>query len=36
MCKVLREDKLAGHRALLPQYSDADIHNLAAYLVTLK
>jgi cytochrome c oxidase cbb3-type subunit 3 len=34
--KVDIEDKLAGHRALLPKYSDADIHNLAAYLVTLK
>jgi mono/diheme cytochrome c family protein len=34
--KVEIEDKLAGHRALLPKYSDADIHNLAAYLVTLK
>jgi cytochrome c553 len=30
------EDRLAGHRALLPTYSDADISNLAAYLVTLK
>jgi mono/diheme cytochrome c family protein len=30
------EDKLAGHRALLPKYTDADIHNLTAYLVTLK
>jgi cytochrome c553 len=34
--KVEVEDKLAGHRALLPKYSDADIHNLTAYLVTLK
>lgn len=34
--KVETEDKLAGHRALLPKYSDDDIHNLAAYLVTLK
>lgn len=34
--KVEVEDKLAGHRALLPKYSDDDIHNLAAYLVTLK
>ena len=34
--KVEIEDKLAGHRALLPKYSDADIHNLTAYLVTLK
>ena len=30
------EDKLAGHRALLPKYTDADIHNVTAYLVTLK
>jgi mono/diheme cytochrome c family protein len=30
------EDKLAGHRALLPKYSDADINDLAAYLVTLR
>ena len=30
------EDKLAGHRSLLPKYTDADIHNLTAYLVTLK
>jgi mono/diheme cytochrome c family protein len=34
--KVEVEDKLAGHRALLPKYTDADIHNLTAYLVTLK
>lgn len=34
--KVEVEDKLTGHRALLPKYSDADINNLAAYLVTLK
>jgi cytochrome c oxidase cbb3-type subunit 3 len=30
------EDPLKGHRALLPRYSDADIHDLAAYLETLK
>ncbi len=30
------EDKLAAHRALLPKYTDADLHNLTAYLVTLK
>ena len=30
------EDRLAGHRQLLEQYTDADIHNLTAYLVTLK
>jgi cytochrome c oxidase cbb3-type subunit 3 len=34
--KVQVEDKLAGHRALLPKYSDADIHDITAYLVTLK
>ena len=34
--KVNVDDKLAGHRALLPKYTDADIHNTAAYLVTLK
>jgi mono/diheme cytochrome c family protein len=30
------EDKLAGHRALLPKYKDSDLHNLTAYLLTLK
>jgi mono/diheme cytochrome c family protein len=34
--QVQVEDKLAGHRALLPKYSDADLHNLTAYLATLK
>ena len=34
--KVNVEDKLAGHRALLPKYTDADIHDTTAYLVTLK
>lgn len=34
--KVQLDDKLSGHRALLPKYSDADIHNLTAYLMTLK
>jgi mono/diheme cytochrome c family protein len=34
--KVETEDKLQGHRALLPKYSNADIHNMTAYLVTLK
>jgi mono/diheme cytochrome c family protein len=34
--KVEVEDRLEGHRALLPKYTDADIHNLTAYLVTLK
>ena len=34
--KIETEDKLQGHRALLPKYSNADIHNMTAYLVTLK
>ncbi len=34
--KVDVEDKLAAHRDLLSHYSDADMHNLLAYLVTLK
>jgi cytochrome c oxidase cbb3-type subunit 3 len=34
--KVNVVDNLQGHRALLPQYTDADIHNVAAYLETLK
>ncbi len=29
-------DPLAGHQELLPHYTDADIHNVLAYLVTLK
>ena len=29
-------DPLAGHRALLTQYRDQDIHDVTAYLVTLK
>jgi mono/diheme cytochrome c family protein len=34
--KVQIEDKLAGHRALLDKYTDQDMHNITAYLVTLK
>ena len=34
--KVEVEDRLVAHRQLLDQYTDADIHNLLAYLVTLK
>ena len=34
--KIEMEDKLQGHRALLPKYSNADIHNMTAYLVSLK
>ncbi len=30
------EDKLVGHRQLLDKYTDQDMHNLTAYLVTLK
>jgi cytochrome c oxidase cbb3-type subunit 3 len=29
-------DPLAGHRALLPVYSDKDMHNVTAFLVTLQ
>ncbi|MBZ5626236.1 MAG: c-type cytochrome [Acidobacteriia bacterium] len=34
--KVEMEDRLAGHRQLLERYTDTDMHNLTAYLVTLK
>ena len=34
--KVQVTDPLQGHIDLLPKYKDADIHNLAAYLATLK
>ena len=34
--KVDINDPLAAHRALLPQYTDADMHNTLAYLETLK
>ena len=34
--KVQVKDPLAGHRELLQKYSDADMHNVLAYLVTLK
>ena len=34
--KVTIPDPLAGHRALLEKYTDQDMHNLTAYLVTLK
>ncbi len=33
---VQADDPLAGHRALLPTYTDSDIHNITAYLLTLK
>ncbi len=34
--KVEVRDPLAAHRRLLSQYTDRDIHNVTAYLVTLK
>lgn len=34
--KVEVHDPLQPHKALLPVYTDKDIHNLTAYLVTLK
>jgi cytochrome c oxidase cbb3-type subunit III len=34
--QVEADDKLDGHRALLPKYTDTDLHNLTAYLLTLK
>lgn len=34
--KVEIPDPLAGHRELLAKYTDNDMHNLLAYLVTLK
>lgn len=34
--KVVVTDPLKAHRDLLAQYTDADIHNVTAYLVTLK
>ncbi len=34
--KVVIHDPLAPHKALLPTYTDKDIHDVTAYLVTLK
>jgi cytochrome c oxidase cbb3-type subunit 3 len=34
--KVVVNDPLTGHRALLPVYSDKDMHNVTAFLVTLQ
>lgn len=34
--RVQVTDPLQGHIDLLPKYTDADIHNLAAYLATMK
>ena len=34
--RVALDDPMAAHRELLQQYSDTDIHNVTAYLVTLQ
>lgn len=34
--RVEVQDALKAHQALLPRYADSDIHNVTAYLVTLK
>jgi cytochrome c oxidase cbb3-type subunit 3 len=34
--KVQLHDPIAAHRELIPKYTDKDIHNVTAYLVTLK
>jgi cytochrome c oxidase cbb3-type subunit 3 len=34
--KVVLDDPLRAHYDMLPKYTDADMHNLTAYLVTLK
>lgn len=34
--KIEMEDRLAAHRQLLEKYTDADMHNLTAYLARLK
>jgi len=34
--KIELHDPLAAHKALVPTYSDTDIHDITAYLVTLK
>jgi hypothetical protein len=34
--KVELHDPMKGHKELLAQYTDRDIHNVTAYLVTLK
>jgi cytochrome c oxidase cbb3-type subunit III len=34
--KAQLEDRLVGHRELLDKYTDKDMHDLTAYLVTLK
>jgi cytochrome c oxidase cbb3-type subunit 3 len=34
--KIDLPDRLAAHRQLIDKYTDADMHNLTAYLATLK
>ena len=34
--KVVVDDQLQAHAALLPKYTDADMHDVLAYLQTLK
>ncbi len=34
--KIQMADPLVGHRQLLAKYTDADMHNLTAYLTGLK
>ena len=34
--KIQMEDRLVAHRKLLEKYTDADMHNLTAYLAGLK
>ena len=34
--RVTVSDALQAHREMLKEYKDADIHNVTAYLVTLK
>lgn len=34
--KIERKDPLQGHTDMLPKWKDSDIHNVTAYLVTLK
>jgi cytochrome c oxidase cbb3-type subunit 3 len=34
--KIEMEDRLAAHRQLLEKYTDADMHNITAYLASLK
>ena len=34
--EVKIKDRLSGHRALLAKYTDADVHNITAYLLSLR